>query len=561
MVARKRVKDEAVAFADRPLRLAHSEPVADQFEGLLADLSRAFIRSPTENIDDQIELWLQNIVLCLGLDRGALTQFDSNRRLWMTHQWARKGISAPDRGREIKQYLPWLANKIASGEMIVFSNLPYRLPREAVGERAFVKADGVKGHITLPLKIGSNTVGGLSFATVLNGRKWTKQEIRRLRLVAEVFGNALERKRAFAERRRLEQDLRTREGAAFVVELAAVLVRELKQPLAAILANAETAQDILSHENPGLSKIRDALADIISDNARADDLVAQVLAVFHHGGTEKSPVEIGAVLGDVERVATMAARREGVGLSIKIPDSLPSVRCNRTQLTQAISILIFNAFRSVCKDQAPREVSLIAAQVKAGYVRVSVRESGIGVDAQIMSRRLEQSITTNPSGIGVGLAIVRSIIENHGGRIRVFQNPDRGSTSEFELPAETGVQFARSASATSKIEPRATEVKPVGLAARNLIIVQEVCKQFRVTPAEIFSKSRASRIALGRMIAIYLSRLITNASFARIGDFFGRDHTTVLHAFRQVESMTMQRPMFQETMRSLSARISLRLGG
>src|SRR6202008_4490170 len=137
-----------------------------------------FIRAAAETIDDQIELWLQRIVLSLGLDRGTLTQFDSNESgLRVTHQWARKGISAPDRGREVSQYLPWLAEKIASSEMVVFSNLPYRLPRKAVREREFIVVDGVKGHITLPLKIGGNVVGGLSFATVLNERRWTKQEI------------------------------------------------------------------------------------------------------------------------------------------------------------------------------------------------------------------------------------------------------------------------------------------------------------------------------------------------------------------------------------------------
>jgi GAF domain-containing protein len=246
MVARKIQKDKAVGFADRPLRLAHPEPRAEKFEDLLADLSGTFIRTAAENIDSQIEFWLQRIVLSLGLDRGTLTQFASNDSgLWVTHQWARKGISAPDRGREVSQYLPWLAGKIGSGEMVVFSNLPYRLPRKAVGEREFIAADGVKGHITLPLKIGENVVGGLSFATVLNERRWTKQEIQRLRLVAAVLGNALDRKRAFAEHRRLEQDLRTKEGVALVGELGAVLIHELKQPLTAILANAQTAQKLL----------------------------------------------------------------------------------------------------------------------------------------------------------------------------------------------------------------------------------------------------------------------------------------------------------------------------
>ncbi len=561
MVARKIQKDKAVGFADRPLRLAHPEPGAEKFEELLADLSGTFIRTAAENIDDQIELWLQRIVLSLGLDRGTLTQFDSNDSgLWVTHQWARKGISAPDRGREVTQYLPWLAEKIASGEMVVFSNLPYRLPRKAVGEREFIAVDGVKGHITLPLKIGGNVIGGLSFATVLNERRWTKQEIQRLRLVAAVFGNALERKRAFAEHSRLEQDLRTKEGVALVGELGAVLMHELRQPLTAILANAKIAQNLLSHNNPRVAEIRASLADIIRDNARADDLLGKVRAIFQSGEAEKSHVEIRSLLRDVERIAGMTARPKDVRLSIEMPDFLPTVLCNRTQLTGAILILVFNAFESICEGEAPREVSLIAAQVKTDRVRVSVRDSGTGIDPKTVPRLFEPFVTTKASGMGVGLPIVRSIIENHRGRIWASRNPDRGATFEFELPIGTKMQSARTVSTASEADslPTAAEKRP--LDAASLIIVQEVCNQFRLTPAEIFSKSRIARIALTRMTAIYLCRLITNSSFARIGDVFDRDHSTVLHAIRHIESMMMQRPMFQETIRSISERIRKRLG-
>jgi len=561
MVARKIQKNKAVGFADRPLRLAHPEPGAEKFEDLLADLSGTFIRTAAENIDDQIELWLQRIVLSLGLDRGTLTQFDRNDSgLRVTHQWARKGISAPDRGREVSQYLPWLAEKIASGEMVVFSNLPYRLPRKAVGEREFIAVDGVKGHITLPLKIGENVIGGLSFATVLNERRWTKQEIQRLKLVAAVFGNALERKRAFAERRRLEQDLRTKEGVALVRELGGVLIHELKQPLTAILANAEIAQKLLSHNNPRVAEIRAALADIIRDNARADDLLGKARAIFQTRGAEKSRVEIQSLLRDVERIAGMTARPKDIRLSIEMPDFLPTVLCNRTQLTGAILILVFNAFESACEGEAPREVSLIAAQVKTDWVRVSVRDSGTGIDPKTVPPLFEPFVTTKASAMGVGLPIVRSIIENHRGRIWASWNPDRGATFGFELPIGTEVQSARTVFAASEADSRPAGAEKRPLDAASLIIVQEVCDQFGLTPAEIFSKSRIARIALGRMSAIYLCRLITNSSFARIGDVFDRDHSTVLHAIRHIESMMMQRPMFQETILSISERIRKRLG-
>jgi hypothetical protein len=337
-------------------------------------------------------------------------------------------------------------------------------------------------------------------------------------------------------------------------------MRELKQPLTAILANAETAQNLLSHNNPRVAEIRAALADIIRDNARADDLVGKVRAIFQSSEAEKSHIQIQALLRDVERIAGMTARSKEIRLSIEMPDFLPTVLCNRTQLAGAILILVFNAFESVCEGAAPREVALIAAQVETDRVRVSVRDSGTSIDPKTVPRLFEPFVTTKAGGMGVGFPIVRSIIENHRGRIWASRNPDRGATFQFELPIGTTMQSARTVSAASEADslPASAEKRP--LDTTSLIIVQEVCNQFRLTPAEIFSKSRIARIALGRMSAIYICRLITNSSFARIGDVFDRDHSTVLHAIRHIESVMMQRPMFQESIRSISERIRKRLG-
>ena len=425
------------AVHDRHLRGVHRDVASDNFEEFLEDLSTTFVRAAAEDIDNRIELWLQRIVISLALDRGTLTQFDSNREcLWATHQWARDGVDTPDQGVDIKRHLPWLAAKIAADELVAFSNLPHGLPREASRERHFAKAEKVKAHISLPLKIGESVVGGLSFATVLYARKWSKKDILRLKLVAEIFSNALERKRAFAEHRRLEQDLRKMEGVALVGELAAILAHELKQPLTAILNNAETAYDLIKRQNPNRVEIAGALADIIRDDARADEIIRNVRALFQRSNSKKSSIDLKELLVDVERIANMSARTNDVRLSIEVAKSLPSVLGDRTQLTQATLNLLFNAFDSVCAVDAPREVSVSASQTETGRVRVRIRDSGTGIDPEIMPRVFEPFFTTKATGMGMGLAIVRSVIENHGGKIWAKRNPDRGATFEFELPGK-----------------------------------------------------------------------------------------------------------------------------
>lgn len=552
------IKNRSVAGHSRARRDAHSEPGADKFEKLLADLSGTFIRTAAENINDQIELWLQKIVLSLGLDRGTVSQFEGGGGLYVTHQWVRNGISALDRNHDVRKHFPWLADKIASGELVIFSNLPYRLPAEAVKERDFVKLDKVRAHLTVPLKVGGNIIGGLSFATVFRGRTLSKKEIGRLKLVAEVFGNALERARGLPEHRWFEQDLSKMAEVFLVGELATVLEHELRQPLTAILINAESAYDLITRQNPNLVEIRDGLADIVRDGARADEIIRKVRAMFRRGEARRSSVDINDLLVEVDRVATTIARMKGIQFSIEVPESLPSVLCNRTQLTQAILKLVFNAFESVSDSDAPREVRLFAAQTETNCLRLSVRDRGKGIDMKAMPRLFELFFTTKATRMGMGLAIVRSIIESHGGRVWAEQNPGSGTTFEFELPLEVQGQSAVSDPLDASSLP--SVVNTVALDAASAIIVHEVCSQFRLTPEQLFSKSRVARIAFGRMLAMYLCRLITKASLARIGDAFHRDHTKVMYAIRRIESTMRQRPTFHEAVRSISERVKRRLG-
>jgi two-component system, LuxR family, sensor kinase FixL len=186
-----------------------------------------------------------------------------------------------------------------------------------------------------------------------------------------------------------------------------------------------------------LAEIDGALDDIIRDDARAAEIVRDVRAMFKRGDAQMSPVDVKDILLDVNRLVSADARMKNISILIDVPDFLPRVRGDKAHLIQAVLNLVLNAFDSVCENGRHREVALLAGRNEPGQVHVSVRDSGKGIDANVMPRLFDPFFTTKSNGMGMGLAIVRTIIENHGGRIWATQNPDRGATLEFALPVES----------------------------------------------------------------------------------------------------------------------------
>jgi signal transduction histidine kinase len=400
-------------------------------------MSSAFVRVPARQISFEIERWLQRVVLALHIDRATVGQLNpADGLLYATHQWARAGVVPIPEALNAVEAAPWLTGKLLAGEPVILSRVE-DAPPDAAKDLEFARMVGSKSTAGIPLIIGGVVVGAVVFDAVARAQTWSPRTVKRLRLIAEVFGNALERERAVVEINRLREEMRQTSCVATMGELTASLAHELNQPLGAILSNAQAARRFLAAKKPHRAEVQEAIEEIIRDNSRAVETLRNVRALFQRDRVEMSPVDLRQILLEAERVLSPEADSKCISLELELPSALPIVLGNRAQLLEVMMNLATNAFDSICEaGDGPRVVNLCARHLEDGRVRVVVRDSGKGIDPEIMPRMFDAFFTTKSNGMGIGLRIARSIIENHEGRLWAMRNPGRGATLEFELPAK-----------------------------------------------------------------------------------------------------------------------------
>lgn len=229
-------------------------------------------------------------------------------------------------------------------------------------------------------------------------------------------------------------------------ELSGSLAHELNQPLAIILTNAQAAQRLLAQQPPDLAEARDILADIVSEDERAGEVIRRLRALLKPGQLQLVPLSVVDLLQDVLRIARSDLIARGIVVHTPPGESVPQVLGDRIQLEQVILNLILNAGDAMVTNPPSDRHLTIGTAHRDGAVRISVSDTGCGLppDAE---RVFKPFYTTKKSGLGLGLTICRSIATAHNGRLWAepnvaagtpgARNAGRGSTFHFELPALT----------------------------------------------------------------------------------------------------------------------------
>jgi C4-dicarboxylate-specific signal transduction histidine kinase len=224
-------------------------------------------------------------------------------------------------------------------------------------------------------------------------------------------------------------------------ELAASIAHELNQPLAGVVLNGNACLRWLATQPPNLKEARQAIERAIRDAMRASGVLARVRGLLKKGQPVKERVDLHGLLQEVLTLVQGELRRHRVSVQSEFVEGLPGVMADRVGLQQVLLSLLMNAIESMSAvaDRA-RLLQLRTGQPRPGVVEVVVQDSGVGLKSGHLTQIFESFYTTKPEGLGMGLAISRSIVDAHGGRLSAEANEGPGATFRFTLPVEEDVR-------------------------------------------------------------------------------------------------------------------------
>ena len=254
--------------------------------------------------------------------------------------------------------------------------------------------------------------------------------------VLETNNDITERKRTEEALQKVQTELAHVARVMTLGELTASIAHEVNQPLAAIVTNGNACLRWLGGLQPNLSEGRQAVERIIKESYRASQVIARIRSLVKKTPPRHDLVNLNEVILEVFALTQSEIRRNHVSLRRQLANDLPPVLGDRVQLQQVILNLVINALEAITQAKdGPRELSVSSSKDESNNLIVVVRDSGEGLDSSNLERVFDAFFTTKAEGMGMGLAISRTIIEAHGGSLWATPNLPRGAVFQFTLPA------------------------------------------------------------------------------------------------------------------------------
>jgi len=246
--------------------------------------------------------------------------------------------------------------------------------------------------------------------------------------------NLTERKRAEETLREVQMGLAHANRVATMGQLTASIAHEIRQPLAAIKMSGNAAFRWLTKNPPEIEETQQSIESIVNEANRAADVISRIHNFVKKAPPSKDAIDINEAILEVVAITRAEVGKHGAAIQMRLAENLPRIGGDRVQLQQVMINLIINAIQAMSDVEGERTLHISTEHNGLKEVRVSVRDSGPGVAAENLPHLFEPFYTTKPSGMGMGLSISRSIIEDHGGRLWASKHEPRGALFQFTIP-------------------------------------------------------------------------------------------------------------------------------
>jgi signal transduction histidine kinase len=399
---------------------------------------------------------LQALCECLAWDLGALWHTDRQAGvLRCVAFWRRASVEAPQFETACRAMtfrpgcgLPgnvWLSREPAYFSDFGCANFP-RTPMAAT--------EGLRAACAFPIVLGGEVLGVIEFFS----REMRPADAGLLDMMATIdsqLGQFIERKRAEEALQQAQAKLSHLTRVTTLGELTASIAHEINQPLAAVVTNANAGLRWLAGDPPNLDETREAIRRIIRDGKRADEIIGRIRALARKAPPQPGWLDLNQTIREITAMLRGELHRHRVSLQTQLANNLPALWGDRIQLQQVLLNLLMNGIEALSGvGEGPRELMVSSqkgTEISGGSAEgtpktpasvgtagphglVTVRDTGPGLDPKGLARLFDAFYTTKPQGLGMGLAISRSIIQAHGGRLWARANAPQGAVFTFALP-------------------------------------------------------------------------------------------------------------------------------
>ena len=304
-----------------------------------------------------------------------------------------------------------------------------------ISNRAWAEKEGMASFAGYPLSVGDRTVGVLA---MFSRKPVTSETTETLASGADLIAQGIERKRAQEALQMTQAELARVSRLTTMGELAASIAHEVNQPLTAVTNNSNACLRLLAADKLTPEILGRALEEIVADGTRASAVVARIRGFIKKEPVEKNKLDMNDVIQEVLALADRELYENRIRLERQLTRALPLVSADRVQMQQVLLNLIMNGIEAMIPvtDQ-PRALWVESRVDESGDILVAVRDSGHGLGSAA-DQVFTPFFTTKANGMGMGLSISRSLIENHGGRLWAMPNSPFGAVFSFTLPVSTG---------------------------------------------------------------------------------------------------------------------------